>query len=447
MATIKVILVRVYGERLVVVRVPQKHLNLLLDVEADTALEAVRCYFHERWNANVHALQWIFPEDILQTRDDQQTPFLVLWAETLGSIPVNGADDRGGTPSEDRRINSLDPFLRAAANPSPAEPWSLPSWFPNVSNWIVAHFPKTKRIAQVRVCPNDAVVRIECADGTYYLKRQSAPLAYESALLRVLNRHMPGICPPILSLSPDVYTHVTEAIAGSPVDACDSDSWERALRDVAKIQIESIDLVSEFRRAGTPDHSFHSLEGRLERMLDQWVAQQDGSANELSRVELRNIARLRHAVAPDLDVLGRCDLPETLVHGDLNQSNAFRNEARGTALIDWALSRVSHPFFVLGSALFAPYDAGRREQSAYEKLCTAYIEPWYDFAPHNRLQASLDAASRLFWIDSTIAVSSLCQFGHARNLLNVPRFLRAVLRAYGLHDADVVSELQKRALT
>ena len=433
MATIKVILVRLSGERLAIVQVPRGHLDLMLDVEADTALEAVRRYFYERWNANVHALQWIFPEDLLQRRDEQQTPFLVLYAETLGSIRVHSADDRVETRSENREFNALEPFLTAAVSPCPAEPWSLPSWFPNVSSWIRAHFPKTRRITQVRVCPNGAVVRIECVDGTYYLKRQSAPLAYESALLRILNQRIQGACPPMLSLSPDVYTHVTKAIAGFPIDACGSNSWEAALRDVAKIQIESVHLVSEFRRAGIPYHSFHSLESRLEGMLDQVVAQQVGSTNELSRMELRNIMRLGRAALPDFDVLCRCDLPETLIHGDLNQSNAFRNEAGGTALIDWALSRVTHPFFVMGSALFAPYDAGRREQRAYEKLCTAYLEPWHDFAPHNRLRAGLDAASRLFWIDSTIAVSSLCQFGHARNLLNVPRFLRAALRAYGLH--------------
>ncbi len=433
MATISVILVQVRGERIAVVRVPQGHLNLTLDVEADTALETVRRYFRERLKAKVHALQWIFPADILQTGADRQTPFLILWAETLGTIPVNRADHRAETRIDNRTINTLEPVLTAAATPCPAEPWTSPTWFPNVSSWIRTNFPKTRRIAQVRVCPNGAVVRIECMDGIYYLKRQSAPLAYEGALLRILNRRIPGACPQILSLCPDAYSHVTKAIAGSPIEDCGPSSWKAALLDVAKIQIESIKLVSELRGAGIPDHNFHSLEGRLDKVVDQLVAQQRGSTNELSRVELRGIMRLRHAVAPDLDVLSRCHIPETLVHGDLNQSNVFRNDAGGTVLIDWALSRITHPFFVLGSALFAPHDSGRREQRAYKKLLTAYLEPWRDFCPDNRLRAGLDAASRLFWIDSAIAMSSLCHVGHARNLANLPRFLRAALRTYGVN--------------
>lgn len=433
MATIKVILVRGCGERLALVRVPQGHLDLLLDVEADTALEAVRYHFQERWDAKVHVLRWLFPEDFVRLRSRQQTPFLVLWLETVGTIPVDGVEDRAGTRFEDRGINTLEPFLTTAASLCPAEPWSLPSWFPDVSSWIRTHFPQTRQIAQVRVCPNGAVVRIECVDGAYYLKRQSAPLAYESALLTILNQRVPGTCPSILLLHPDVYTHVTKAITGSPIEKCGPISWEVALRDVAKIQVESINLVSEFCGAGIPHHCFSSLNNRLEKILDELIVLQDGSPNKLNPGELRKIAKLGHAAAADFDVLRRCDLPETLIHGDLNQSNAFRNEAGGTVLIDWALSRVTHPFFVLGSALFAPYDSGRREQREYRNLCTAYLEPWRDFASTSRLEAGLDAASRLFWIDSTIAVTSLCQPGHVRNLVNVPRFLRAVLRAYGLH--------------
>jgi hypothetical protein len=433
MATIKVILVRACGEQLAVVRVPRRHLEVVLDVAPDTALEAVRHHFRERWCAKVHALRWLFPEDFLRPRIQKQTPFLVVWAETLGCVPVDSVEERAETRFEDRGINTLEPFLTTAVSPCPAEPWSLPNWLPSVSSWTRAHFPKTRRIAQVRVCPNGAVVRIECLDGTYYLKRQSVPLAYESVLLRILNRHIPGACPPILSICPDVYTHVTGAIAGLPIEESGPHSWRAALRDVAKIQVESINLVSEFCHGGIPHHNFFSLERRLEEMLDDLVVAQDGSPNELTPVELREIARLAPRVAPDFDALYRCDLPETLVHGDLNQSNAFRTEAGGTILIDWALSRITHPFFVLGSALFAPYGSGRRKQQRdYRDLCGAYLEPWHDFASDDRLRAGLDAASRLFWIDSTIAVSSLCQPDHIRNLVNLPRFLRATIRAYEL---------------
>jgi hypothetical protein len=67
----------------------------------------------------------------------------------------------------------------------------------------------------------------------------------------------------------------------------------------------------------------------------------------------------------------------------------------------------------------------------YHDLCSAYLEPWHDFQPHDRLQAALDAASRLFWIDSTVAVYPLCLAGQFCNRI-LPRFLRAALRAYDM---------------
>ncbi|MCU1303652.1 MAG: aminoglycoside phosphotransferase family protein, partial [Candidatus Sulfotelmatobacter sp.] len=202
--------------------------------------------------------------------------------------------------------------------------------------------------------------------------------------------------------------------------------------NVAKMQIESADLVIEFRTAGIPYHGLAALSAGMEEMFDRLIALQKGSPNEMTREELRKTLCLITKTAPDFEVLLRCDLRETLNHGDLNQSNAFTTGTGETVLIDWALSRVTHPFFVLGSALFGPYTFGHGKQPDYDDLCDAYLEPWCDFQEHDRLRAGLDAASRLFWIDSTIAISSLCIPGHTRNLVNLPRFLRATLRAYEL---------------
>jgi hypothetical protein len=433
MAMIKTILVRGSDEQLKVVRVPQWHLELVLDVDAETALEGVRRYFLNRWGAKVHALQWLFPEDLLLSRNQEQTPFLVLWVETLGRVPVDSIKDPAQTRPAYNGSDGLAPFLVAAETPCHSEPWSLPSWLPSVAKWIRAHFLAIRRVSQVRTCPNGAVVRIECVNGVYYLKTQLQPLAYESALLMILNRRIPGVCPQVLPIRPDANTYLTEAIVGSPMNVPgDSQSWRATLSDVAKIQIESADFVTELCHGGVPYHGLAALGAGIEEMLNRLIASQNGSPNELTLEELRKISSLISKAAPDFEVLYRCDLPETLIHGDLNQSNAFRTGTGRTVLIDWALSRVTHPFFTLGSALFGPYASGRRKQPDYDDLCNAYLEPWRDFQAHDRLRAALDAASRLFWIDSTMAVSSLCQPGHVRNLINLPRFLRATLRAYEL---------------
>ncbi|HXM62133.1 MAG TPA: phosphotransferase [Terriglobales bacterium] len=431
MATIKIILVRNEGERLEVVRFPSGYLELVLDVDADSALEGIRRHFYEHWGLKVHALRWLFPEDFVISGNALQSPFLVVYVESSGAVPTDSFENQSGTLSE--HTKDLCPYLTAAVTPYDSESWSQPNWLPNTSTWILAHFHGTRGISQVRTCPNGAVVRIDCVNGTYYLKTQLEPLAYESALLGILNHHIPGACPRVLPIRPDLNTHVTEGITGSPLDTQGSSHvWPAVLRDVARIQIEAADVVSELCHAGVPHHGVAALGTGIAAMLDSVIASQIGSPNELTAEEVRKVSSLISKTLPDFESLYRSDLPDTLVHGDLNRSNAFRTETGGTVLIDWALSRITHPFFILGSALFGPCASSQRKQPDYDDLCNAYLDPWLDFQAYDRLRAALDAASRLFWIDSTIAVSFLSQPGHVRYLANLPRFLRATLRAYEL---------------
>jgi Phosphotransferase enzyme family len=434
MEKIKVIPVRGSGERLEVVDLAKYPMEVTLDVNPDTALEGVRSYFQERWDASIRALRWLFPEGLLWANEDL-SPFLVVYMETIGRLPQTSVESKVGIQDtyDDRRDN-LDPILKAAVEPCLSEPWSSPAWLPRMSDWVLDNFGNAaQRITQVRTCPNGAVIKIQCAGDMYFVKTQPAPLAYESGLLRVLNQRIPGSCPEILAIRPNLDSHVTKGIVGSPIgsNAC-SRTWQAALGDVAKIQIQSTSLVREFRQAGVPCHTFMNSAAGLEEILNGLVVLQNGLSNELAPNELRKVAKLADKSAHDCDVLAQCNLPETLVHADLNQNNIFRTEAGGTVLIDWALSRVSHPFFTLGSALFARFDSDQKKQPIYQKRCISYLQPWLDFAESHRLQAGLEAASRFFWIDSTFAASSLCRQANHGTLVNLPRFLRAILRAYDL---------------
>src|SRR5262249_46989371 len=139
-----------------------------------------------------------------------------------------------------------------------SEPWSLPNWLAEISNWIEHHLFGTRTISQVRTCPNGAVLKIDCSNGTFYLKTQLAPLAYEKQLLRLLNQRIPGACPIVLTPSPDDNSHVTEGISGSPIE----EGWGAALRVAAQIQVQSIDFVCELDHAGVPHHDVNAIATR-----------------------------------------------------------------------------------------------------------------------------------------------------------------------------------------
>ena len=437
MERIKVIVVQRRGRRLAVVPGHNGFLEIALEADAETVLELVRAHFLDRWKAKVHALQWLFPEDFRLAGAHDQTPYLVVCAETLGQLPrVPDADKKQGMSNEIRET-LLEHFRIAAESPSQAEPWSLPGWLPETSAWIRRHFPTVNRISQVRTCPNGAVLRIEVGDDScYYLKTQTRSLAYEWALLKTLNRRAPGSCPGVLDIRPDCNTHLSDAIRGYPLDTpgVPSSLQAMALRAVANLQIRSIGFVEELCGQSIPCHPPEFLGRQLEATLNRLIHLQRESPNRLTPTESAKVAQLAAKTAGDVEDLDRGRLPEALIHGDLNWSNVLRTGTEEVALIDWSLSRVTHPFFTLGSTVFASLVAKRQMPPEHKALCDAYLEMWSDFAPQRRLRAALDAASRLFWIDSAMAVSSLCQPGHMRNLINLPRFLRAALRTYDLID-------------
>ena len=437
MAIVKTILVQGPSEQLRVVHVPECQLQIEIDVNPETALEGIRNHFRGSWNAKVHALRWLFQEDLWPPAEEEN-PFLVLWVEELGTLPVFDIFDphRMSVLSDSTNdvSDSLFHFRALAVRSRGCAPWQLPSWLPTISEWIQTHFPEPQHLSQIRTSPNCAVLRIRRGERTYFLKSQPEVLAYESGLLTVLNRHVPGACPRILPIAPDANTHITEGIAGPAMNTVgDAQLWQATLGNVAKLQIECSHFLEELVAAGVPRHCMTEVATRIEDFLHDCVILQNGLPNQLRREEIRQLFDILPEVARDFDALGRCDLPETLIHDDLNQSNVFNTAAGGTVLIDWALSRITHPFFILASAIFVPYSNLSAKSGIYEDLCAAYLEPWSDFERCDRLRMALHAASRLFWIDSTIAVRSLCGDKHVDNLSHLPRFLRATLRAYRLH--------------
>jgi hypothetical protein len=436
MERIKVIVVQHQGKQLRVAPGPDGFLEIALETDAETVLESVRAYFLDRWKAEVYALQWLFPEDFLFGRTHDQTPHLVVYAKTLGQLHQAQTDNKSPGTLNNVKEDTFELFRIRAESPSQAEPWSLPGWLPDMSAWIRHHFYKVTRISQVRTCPNGAVLRIECGDDTFYLKTQTCSLAYEWALLKILNCRAPGFCPRVLDIRPDCKSHLTYAIRGRPLDIPGELFALRraALCAVATLQISSIGFLEELRSQDIPYHPLESLGSGLEETLNSLIGLQNASPNRLTQRELENVAQLLTKTGLDFENLEGCGLSETLIHGDLNWSNAYRTETGSYALIDWSLSRVTHPFFTLGSTVFGHLDGKCGMRPEDEALCNAYLEMWSDFASQQRLRAALDAACRLFWIDSIMAVSSLCQPGHVRNLINLPRFLRAALRAYDLNS-------------
>jgi hypothetical protein len=425
---IKSILVKQTGNGLQIMQIPNP-----IEVEADsnTVLELVRLYFKTEWRAKVHALRWIRPGDLLLEPEDP-SPWLVLYVDEPGKLSPqeNGGAQPAAAP--------LSTILMEATRACNHQSWSEPTWLENVSLWVKDNFgfDPVQYISQIRTTTSGAVLRIQCRHGVYYLKTLPAFFSYEPKLLAVLDAKAPGACPDVLPIQPDPNSHITSAVAGKPLrTTANVDHWKNALRDLARIQFQSVDHVEEIRASGIPYQSFSSFASSLDRVLARLVGLQVGAPNELNSTELEKVPTLVNRAADDCDVLAQCQLPDAIIHGDWNEHNVFWTETGNTRFIDWTFSRVGHPFFALSLTLSEAYNAKHRMHAVREELARVYLDEWREYACLRRLRVALDAAFRLQWIETVESVTDYLQSlmkEEPGNIAYIPFFLRRAFSSFSI---------------
>lgn len=410
-----------------------------LDVDPDNALEHIRAYFQKTWEAEMHALRWIYPEDLLLPFEDP-TPVLVLHVNNRGKLSPASPIRASAAPCASKGDVYIKHLLLAASRTLESEPWSHPDWYHSMSRWIKCAFGchQVQQVSQVRVCTNGAVLKIEMAGGIHFLKTLPVSSSHEIQLLTLLDEHLPGICPSLIPLRPDGSSHITREVHGRPMRLVnDPAEWKAAFGKIAQLQLGSVPLVDRLRTIGLPYQTFSDFVTNLKEAVANLVRLQKGAPNELAARELDAIPNLIKRAACAGEILGQCSIPEALVHGDLNESNIFLGPAGAVTLIDWTFSRIGHPFFALGFSLFAARQLGHRMHACWRELLDAYADPWCIFAEKGRLMAGMDAAARLFWIDAAQEIGRFVvrtRLDLPGTVAHLPVVLRCALSSFGLVD-------------
>jgi hypothetical protein len=271
-----------------------------------------------------------------------------------------------------------------------------------MTQWIRDSFSSdsVNHVAQVRAAPTGAVLKIYGTCGTYFLKTLPSFLSYEARLAAALHARFPAALADILPLLPNEDSYVTCAIAGRPLSSIgDREQWSGVFVDIANMQIATARFLDELELSGVPTQTFRSFAAGLDKSLATVVRMQKGLANELTDEELAKLPTLVGLAQRDCDALEQCGLPETVVHGEPSESNIFVTPA-GAKFIDWAFSRISHPFFMLQTFYLTLNSPTHRMHSDWERFKEAYLDPWQEYTTREKLRKGLDAASRLMWIDS-----------------------------------------------
>jgi len=437
MLKVRVILVRKCATGLQSLGAPQSLCLQGRESDPDNVLEAVRIHFRNRWRSEVHALRWLFPNDIWLTANVSE-PFLILHVDTVGTLPVGGP---AAFPCDGISQNSVIDttfLLLESTRPSSFQPWSEPDWLRTCSDWLTRSLGRdaVREIRQVRVNATGAVLKITGERLTYFLKTLPFFLSYETRLLTLLDRKLPELCAPLSDLRPNDSTHITQEIDGRSLATIDeSEDWQAALASVARMQMASAKYAAEMRLGGVPSRNIRGLADILEDKLKGLLNFQERAPNRLCKAEQKRIPLMASMAVEDCWRLERCGLPQALIHGDLNESNLFLTARHESKLIDWSFSRIGHPFFILGHSLFSTYDRRHRMFNQRASLREAYLAPWRAYSSAERLSDGARAAHRLTPIETADVLAGYIhrlEREEPGNVRYIPKLLRKALSAFGL---------------
>jgi hypothetical protein len=303
---------------------------------------------------------------------EQQDP---TWRPRETARWMSRADLHGLDLADDRYREPLDSALREAEHdevPRLRPPWEQRGWMARARTWIeeqlsARDFEAIGLPEQVRSTCISSVLRIDCRErGHVYFKASPAPgaslppadpdSAYNSSIrflfsneARVTNtlaQRLGALPVPIAVDEPRGWMLLPD-LGPAMERLAPLDEWESATRELARLQVASIEAADELQAGGCLDRRLPQLMGEIEPLL------KDGL--RLALLEPEEAHQLRTS-GPRLrmlcEQLASYGLPATLLHGDFHPGNVARGAGR-PVVFDWTDACLAHPFLDLVTIVVA----------------------------------------------------------------------------------------------
>ncbi len=246
--------------------------------------------------------------------------------------------------------------------------WGSPEFRDDLRSWVESAVGPVVAMEQAKLRPWATVWQIRTEHRMFYAKQNCPGQHFEAGLVSLLAELAPAFVVPVTAVDVErglLLTPDQGQVFGESVAEDDLDSWCRL---VAR--------AMELARVLAPD---------AEALL----------ATGVTRCRLP--PDVEALVRPSLDQLEPLGLPDTLVHNDLHEHNAFDHPG-GLIFFDFADAVVAHPLAgllvplnVLADRLGEPGPDDPR----LRRVADAGLEVWSDLAPMSALRAALPAALRL----------------------------------------------------
>lgn len=227
-------------------------------------------------------------------------------------------------------------------------------------------------------------LRVTAAGETYWFKACQPIQAFEPTLVATLATRWPDRLPRVLAFDA-ARAWLLTADAGATVGTLENapEIWLRALPRYAELQRGEAGHAGEHLDHGVPDLRLTVLPERYEHLLSRPLPI---GAEDLARLDA--FGPTFGGLVADL---ATADLGESIQHDDLHVNSVC---VRGDELrvIDWGDASIAHPFFSLVVTFwFLERQNGLSpEDPWFDRLRSAYLEPWGSGPGHRPAQELLD---------------------------------------------------------
>ena len=311
--------------------------------------------------------------------------------------------------------------LTSLLNGKTKDPFSHVGWIDRAVRWVESatgmKVTSRNEIEQYNAGGGFALVRFPMTGGgNYWLKATGEPSRHEPVVTKLLSELGTGYVPNVIAWRPDwnavLMSGEARQIGEIPENAAHAfELLQDAVESMARLQMKTGDHRLELLEAGAFDQGMDVLLERtpevFEYLEEVMGLQTPVNACRLERKRIQEIRSIFEAVCERLQILG---IPETIVHGDMNQDNIIAG-CRRCQFIDWSEAYVGNCLVTLQHLLLLnrAEDADIRD-FMNSVLKQRYLNVWlsaYDSAPFNEALAYmplLGAVSALYgrgnWLTS-----------------------------------------------
>ncbi|WP_343785117.1 phosphotransferase [Alkalibacillus silvisoli] len=270
------------------------------------------------------------------------------------------------------------------------QPWFKGEWRHNFEKRVKNVVGSTNvEFKQIRSWERSSLFKLFIGAGDYYFKAVPDVFSHEPLVSDYLNKYHQGLVPTVIYVNPDNNEYIMEELKGGLLGySNDINHWRDALTNLAAIQKQSINQISELRKMGCPTYSVsQTTQGLLEVSLGELKEVGNFSNNTYS-----NLISTLSTVYKFCNELETSKIPYALEHGDYFGGNIIV-QGDQPIIYDWSDCTISHPF--LSATVIVDELEETFSSNIGECLLEEYLSEWNDFDTLENLRYEFNLVKRI----------------------------------------------------